>query len=322
MKKLKSIVLFPLAIILLSSCEEEFNPYGEFKESYIFNCIIRGDTTFQIATLDRNYVADGLNPYDNHVDPALKGAVVRIWYGDSVKILKYGEMQREDTSRYTTPFSYYYADNFLPPANTNMEVEVLLPNGKKLNSSTHVPEAVYISNIYSDKIIPPVDKDYLQMRWALEKTNQIYVPFLYINYFKKVNGVNIRHRMEVPVHWEKSGDLYLPKYPIASDAVAIIYEMDVIDIAMEQISAGDPNKSDYTILAATFHVLALDDFLSTYYSATNIASSGFSIKLDETDFTNIDGGYGIFGSFTMSKYAAKFTHRYIESFGYKPGLTE
>ncbi len=51
-------------------------------------------------------------------------------------------------------------------------------------------------------------------------------------------------------------------------------------------------------------------------------SEGFAITVNETDFTNISGGKGIFGSFIKQNFSIKFKHDYIRSFGYTPGLTE
>ncbi|MFC2135002.1 hypothetical protein ACFLR4_02035 [Bacteroidota bacterium] len=322
MKIIKYMALAIIGLILFSSCEEDFNPFGEFKEKYVVNCIVRCDTTFQMLTIDKNYVSETTNPYDNHEDPAVKGALVKFWYGDSVKIFDYAEVSRADTSRYTTPFSYYYSDNFIPPEESTLEMEIILQDGTRLTSFTKVPKKVTVSKVDSDGIIPPIDKDYIRIRWTLEITKQIYVPVLYIVYFKKENGVDVRYIKEVPEYYGIDGDNYIPVYPRASNNIGIIYEMDVIDIAMGEISAGDPDKDNYTIFAAIFEVVAADDFLSKYYASTNVSEGGFSIKVDETDFSNIDGGFGVLGSYTKSRHAIKLTHDYIESFGYIPGLTE
>ena len=52
---MKKNLLFILLVGLLISCEENFEPFGDIKEKYALNCIIRGDTTFQIASLTRTY---------------------------------------------------------------------------------------------------------------------------------------------------------------------------------------------------------------------------------------------------------------------------
>ncbi|OGU55237.1 MAG: hypothetical protein A2V66_01080 [Ignavibacteria bacterium RBG_13_36_8] len=323
MRKLKLIFLSMFVIAIVSSCEEDFNPYSEFKEKFVFNCVIRGDTTFQFATLDRIYVVDGLNPYDNHEDPSVKGAVIKIWFGDSVKIFKEDSVLRSDTLRYHTPFSYYFNDNFVPPQNSTLDVEVLLPNGKRLTSSIQTPRKAIISAIESDFSLPVADRDYIKMRWAIEVTEVVYVPRLYIPYFKNENGINVRYLKQIPISYEKVGDQYIPNNPVPSTNVALAYDMDVIDRAMQEISEGDPNKENYTILGAIFEVLALDDFLSKYYTSTAFNVEEFSIKrVDQTDFTNINGGYGIFGCHFKTRYSIKIKHDYIESFGYIPGLTE
>jgi hypothetical protein len=88
---------------------------------------------------------------------------------------------------------------------------------------------------------------------------------------------------------------------------------------LEEISDGDLNKQNYTILQIPlFRLSALDLSLSRYVSSTNQSFDDLTVTVNESDFTNIDGGLGIFGSFINKNYEQiKFQSSYIESFGYK-----
>jgi hypothetical protein len=89
---------------------------------------------------------------------------------------------------------------------------------------------------------------------------------------------------------------------------------------MKEISGDDPNKDHYIILTAIIDLLVFDRNLSGYYSSVASISDEFSIRLDEIDFSNIDGGFGVFGSYYKQSFVLFFDKLYVESFGYVYGL--
>src|SRR3989339_1696422 len=128
MKKYLPIILL---FIIFVSCEENFEPFGNLNNKYALNCIIRGDTTFQVATLTRTYGNDNYNPYSNTVDPNVKGALIRVWNGDSVVIFRDTTFNRQDDSKYQTSYNAYYTNKFQLVGN-KLEIEAILPNGMRL----------------------------------------------------------------------------------------------------------------------------------------------------------------------------------------------
>ena len=59
--------------------------------------------------------------------------------------------------------------------------------------------------------------------------------------------------------------------------------------------------------------MGLDAGLSKYYQAFQ---KGFTIKINETDYTNIEGGKGIFASLYSFSKTLDVDSTYIRSFGY------
>jgi len=95
---------------LFYSCNENLNPYGEFKDQYVLSCVVRADTSFQVAYLTNNYVTQDFNAYSNTVDPAIKNATIRIWNGDdTVAIMRDTSIARPAGSSYlNTLFGLLY----------------------------------------------------------------------------------------------------------------------------------------------------------------------------------------------------------------------
>ena len=134
--KLLSLVV---TLLFLVSCEEDFNPYGDYQEKFAFTCILKNDENFQTATLFKSYLT-------TPSDPSVIGADVRVWYNDSVFVFRDSSVARTDTSRYNTPFSFYYNKNFSVASDKSIELEVLLPNGKRLRSSSvYYPEKLLLT---------------------------------------------------------------------------------------------------------------------------------------------------------------------------------
>jgi len=304
--------------ILFISCTEEFEPFGEFRDNYVLTCVLRGDSTHQVAVLSHIYETGSFDPYDNTIDPTIIGADLRVWLGDSVYVFRDTSVTRLDTSRYITPFYSYYKNKFLIQTDQIIEVEVLLQNGRRLKSSSKTPGSIIFDD-ESSVIIPPVGSELINFSWKPHTEGTFFSPQFYIKYLQNVDGVIVEKLKLVPKKYVNISGSFQPVYPEPTNASNIIYTMDAITRALEEISSGDLNKQNYTILQTSLFTLsAFDLSLSRYISSTNQSFDDLSVTVTESDYTNIEGGLGIFGSFISKNYeTARFQSSYIESFGYK-----
>lgn len=315
--KIKFLIILLLIVFISISCDDNFNPFGDYKEKYILTCLLDGNSTSQVATLSKSYFTGTFNPYDNTTDPALVGAEIRVWLSDSVYLFKDSMVQSQDTSHYNRPFKFYYSDKVKPRAGKVLEIEALLSSGKRLRSSTVTPNDISFTN-QNPNVIPPVNENYLIFSWQAQSTYNFYGIRILITYYKNENGTNIKYVKEIPIAYKTNGSVDVPIYPPASRQTSVSYSMEVITEFLESISAGDENKSNYTVeLKPKVEVLVMDESLSRYYSSTSQSLNDLSVRLDENDYTNIDGGYGIFGTYIIKNYTSiSFIASYIQSFGY------
>jgi hypothetical protein len=321
MKKLFSLAAIISTLVISYSCNDNFDPYGDFKDLYVLNCVVRGDSTFQSATLTRDYRVDNFNPYSNTTNETVKGAIIRIWSGkDKVTILRDTTIQRPAGDLYQSPYTVYYSNNFQPDPGTTIEIEAILPNGKKLTASTTTPEDIVMGT--QETLIPSTTRNYLKYTWYSNQKNPVFITRLGIYYFKIENGQKVRHIAVVPESYSEYNGTWIPIYPKPITEEARTVDLGIFKKTMELISDGDQNKSNYIILGCILEVLSLDSGLSTYYNATARSNDIYSVKLDETDNTNITGGYGLFGVYNRTYSVGFLTHDYIKSFGYTPGLEE
>jgi len=315
---MKKIILLSFATMVLSiSCDKDFSPYGEFRDKFIFTSIIRSDTTLQIATVFRNYRAEGFDPYNYTEESAIKNADIRVLYQDSVYVFKDSSVARTDTTRYNFPFSFYYNNEFKISPNKQIEVEVLLPNGKRLNASTVSPHDIRFQE-RSEVIIPPVGSNFIQIYWDEIGEGIYFQPYLAVRYKVNVNGIYEEKEKEIPLRFIQQNGNLNPIYPLASSVVAVSYQLDAVNQILQSISEGDPNKGNYSIYqSAKFTLVAYDLALSRYVSSTGKSLDDLTVTIDVADYTNIDGGLGIFGTFNKKEYdRIKFYEQCITSFGY------
>jgi hypothetical protein len=303
--------------VFVLSCEEDFNPYGDYVEKYAFTCILKSDESFQTATLFRSYRPDGFDPYTYTTDPSVIGADIRVWYNDSVFVFRDSSVARIDTSRYKTPFNFYYIKSFNIKSRKLIELEVLLPNGKRLRSSSVTPGEIVFED-KSDVIIPPVGKNIIQFFWNTLEDGTFFSPRLVIRYKQNINGEIIDKVKDVPLRYVNQGNELVPVYPSPSAASTVVYNLDAITKALEEISEGDPNKQNYSVFQKVIFSLVVFDLpTSRYISSTGGTIDDLTVSVDVADYTNIQDGFGLFGSYLKKNYnKLRFLQNYIESFGY------
>jgi len=303
--------------VFLISCEEDFNPYGEYVEKYAFTCILKSNENSQTATLFRSYRPDGFDPYTYTTDPSVKGADIRVWYNDSVFVFRDTSITRTDTSRYKTLFSYYYNDKFSVLNKKSIELEILLPNGKRLRSFSVTPGQI-VFNDKSDVIIPPGGKNIIQFLWNTLDEGTFFLAKLAVRYKQNINSEIIEKEADIPLRYVSQGNEFIPVYPSPGAATTIIYDMDAVTRVLEEISGSDSNKGNYSIYQnLIFSLVAYDQPASRYISSTGGSIDDLTVSVDVADYTNINGGFGLFASYSKKDYTRlKFLENYIESFGY------
>ena len=305
-----------LFIIILIACEEGFEPFGPEKEVIILDCVLKNDNSFQSAFLSRNFFVESFDPSIDNSDYAIKDAIIRIWYDDSIKVFK--DSLFSGVNNGGKMFTAYYNPNFETKPDTKYEIEAIFGDGRRIGAQTKTPkEIVFLTS--SDSIIPTKNKNDISITWRYPE-EQLYTAarFTFV-YLKNEDGNMIRHTQEIPSEYVFEGDEYIPYFPEPSYSRGLTVDLKTFDRALKNISTGDPQKENYTILSFILEIFVYDRNLTSYHASRD---QSYSITVNENDYTNIEGGVGIFGSYIKQKHSLKFTHDYVKSFGYKPGLTE
>jgi hypothetical protein len=322
------ILLFVfLSASIFISCDDQVEPKADFEQVYILNCILRGDTTYQIATLSKSYEIDGYDPYINKIDPAVYGAKLKIIYDNKEYLFRDTIISRSADSRYTTPLHYYYLKNFQPTETKTIELVAELPDGTILNSKS---ETFAINVIYFEDVVQRIPETGTQREavfftWkrltgSTSNPNQYFAPELVISYTKEENGVNVPYTKKIPMFYMNSNTGSFPVYPsVQANTNRVGFDTLAINKALEEISFNDPNKNRYKIKHAIFRLLILDKNLAVYYAAQKTFLDEFSVRFSQPEFTNIKNGLGIFGTYSVKQKILAFDESFVTKFGYKIG---
>ena len=94
--------------------------------------------------------------------------------------------------------------------------------------------------------------------------------------------------------------------------------MNALNWYLESFADSLSNPSSVSIhQTLEFDVLIFDIEMSRYISVSRSSINNLSIRFDEGEYTNIEGGLGIFGSQLSKKYSRlKFLNTFITSKGF------
>ena len=330
---MKNAVLLP-AVIILSllnfSCKEDFSPKTDFKSGYVINCIINLDyrhlpisfLTHGTARITKFYNIQGYAP----TYPAnlfVPGVKVYIEYrGTQYKLY-------ELYHPVTGALSYrdiYEQLPFYPSYTVYLNAE--MPDGKVLTAETKLLNDTQIKYSYnfvrgfSTNINRFMWGDNLTVTWDKQE-NCLSFPRLVLQYYKYVNpaaepdsmhpdGI-YSYTMDIPLIFSKGK----PIYPSYSYGNSVSFSYPLIDSLIRGISKGDTAKSNYKLYSMSFRLIKFDESLSKYYSSIHGSLDDYSIRHDESVYSNIKGGLGIFGSQLKLNDTWLVDPEYAHSFGYK-----
>lgn len=312
MKKILFLFAIILSTVLLISCEEAFNPQGDFDDQYVLNCIIKIDTTFQIATISRSYKAnDGYSTARNTEDQSVQNTKIKLicynFLGTEVYQFRDTIIENFYDKRFKTRRHFYYLKNFNPSiAKTeinnpgvfqrygyNIKIEAVLPDGKKLTAVSYT-SGLDSSTINTYKRTNPVNLGPENLSFRIYSNSQ---PELLIKYSKLENGNWVDYEKLVPKYYSIEGNNEIPIYPIIEPTEQYIrYDTLTIRKTLQNISVGDPNKQNYVIKKIVFMLNVLDGAFASYLSTQQTFRTDFSYRETQPDYTNINGGLGVFGA--------------------------
>ncbi len=314
------LILLIIPFMFLESCSDAFNINGPDENIYTLNCILKNNVPAQYAIITKNiYTANGAPPMSNSAVPYVKGAKIKIFNNDSTFVMRDTTIQSPDSGN-TEPVSCYYLKNLVLKHGKFVSIEATLPDGNILKSSAQIPDADIKTILSFPQTVKGSYVDTPYFFWNFKSNNILSLPQLIIYYKKYEGGIYVDKKMLVPISpypVAYDNGLLLPFDFTFSNYSKAYTTLETMNKTMKDISGSDPHKNNYIVTKVLFNVKSLDPDLSVYFSTYEVYSSSFSIKLRPTEYSNINGGKGIFGVNYINSKNLTVDNVYIKTFGYQ-----
>jgi hypothetical protein len=325
----RRIISLAISLLMLSSgCEHSFNPKSVTHDEYVLQCFISSDparsSSGVSALIARVYDVDGFDPSINTNDPSVVGATVTITRGGHQYVMKDSLRFTQDSLRYGSKQHSYYVRMPLPGPSEKLSISATLPDGRVLNAQTVAPRVRGFSTsvdfpqgITTKMNFPPGVQNWV-ISWddGMASDPHLFFPQLVINYTKTNDSTEVPGTVVVPLKYINGASGPMPVYPTYTMETSLAFEFAAIDSAMASISAGDPDKSKYGVHTAWLNLMEYDTPLSKYYSSVHGSLDQFSIRVDQSVYSNVGGGIGIFGTYYLNQAQYFLDYGYVRSFGY------
>ncbi|MGE5680067.1 MAG: hypothetical protein ACM34K_04225, partial [Bacillota bacterium] len=311
-------------LFFLTSCEEDFTPKAQFRQYYVLNCAIGVEDPANPyaplheikAVVNKTYDQDGFIP---------TGSGFQLVRDVNLSIIKKSE-QFYFTDTLKTKEGFSLLDYYTPVKSPKLfpldkiRISAVMPDGVTVSAESTVPLMLSLEFAYEfvHGITPNVNQFLagkgVTVTWENNYSDHLLFPEMSIPY--RIISTGQTYSLSVPLKYIQKDGKRVPLYTSAVKNESVTFEFEAIDSALAMIASLAP-KNDIEIGNCEFKVMEFDNNLSNYYSSTNGYLDSYSVRLDDNIYTNIRGGFGVFGSYFVNRLKSYFDKSYIESFGYK-----
>ncbi len=296
-------LMLGICLLCLSSCNESFSPKGPYEQRLVVYSVLTTQSDTQYVRVYSNYNPPSDNPLDVTAEHPDTGAIVTISDGTRTVTLHDTLLFRPDTSRYRTPLHTFVTALFRPQPGTGYTLTVATPSQGTVSSQTIVPAAGALSVPERFKLYEPalfMDETIDLVEFFAPQAKGYLCRFL-IEYSLKSDST-FRGIVEVPLSFTTvaSGSVLpqvqsLQRITFRSGGAA--YPVTLYVNALNQILG--VHGTDTVFKLAKFYCIQVDPGLYDYYNIANGFQDTFSTRTDQPDYTNIQNGLGVFGSFNV-----------------------
>lgn len=308
---MRKIIFSLIVLALFSSCEESFNPNAGYKETYAVNALLRGDKGLQTITIVKSVKPEDFQAGNSNTN-FINNAIVNVNSEGNSYLFKDSILINEDNSL----IHYYYSENLKIQEDKSYNLTVDLPNGETLTGETYTPRFFTFEEAGSTSIADPTLNLGISIFWRISAQDIFFHPQLYVNYSILENGIEKFNRIEVPKSYITKEGKMEGKYPEPSSIKNFSVDYNTFSITLQQLMDLVTDPKNIKIYSAELVLKVYDENLTKYYSSTNVIANAFSSRIYGSDYSNINGGLGVFATYMVHNYSLLISTDYIKSFGY------
>jgi hypothetical protein len=309
-----------LFCLLIGGCENSFNPKGPYADHMVVYSILSAQSDTQYVRLYTTYNPSGYNPLEDTIDNVVRGALVSVSEGGTTAKYRDTVITRFDKSRYKDDLGVYVAFPFHVLPGKSYNLSIASAKYGTVTASLAVPDRgkVEVINRYVLKGQGDRNEDLAVIGWLRYDARGFLIRY-YLAYEVLEGSTWMSRWTEMPSSvsiWMDTTKKY--EYPRLQrrtvppvDRVKEMSELVHMSRNAYELKSSEV-RSQYSadrirIKGVWFVLTQVEQNLYTYYAIANAFQDEHSIRLDMPDWTNIQGGYGVFGGFVEDSLYVSFS---------------
>lgn len=299
-------MLLALCCILSSGCEEELNPKGPFLDAVVVFGVLSPGRADHIVRVATTYDPPAFDPLQHTSSNQIANATVTVEAGGDIVRLHDTTFARRDPGRYQDSIKAYVFSAPTLQRGTPYTLSVSAP-GYATVTATTTPPSTGILEIDLDSrpaiTTPDVAREDLIIYAQPANDAEGHMVRIFLEYEVVSQNPGVIQREEIPMVINDYQDCltYQASYPqirrrqnIAGRELWIFpfqnYARTILRILKQY--EGEMVRFPRTVIV----LVQADEHLYKYYSLVGGFRDEFSIRVDEPNYTNIQGGLGVFGA--------------------------
>jgi hypothetical protein len=310
-----TILILGLLLFLLSGCENSFDPRGPYQKQLVVYSILSNSADSQYVRVFTTYNPSGVDPTEVTADTYVRKAAVTLIDDSTTYKLRDTSITRVDKSRYSDDIGAYIAYPCHLRLGKTYTLSVVSDQGN-VSATVSVPHAGYLlpNNPFILKAPDRYGNEDITVTIGISPLARGYVVRLYLDYLVRVGADWVHKRDEIPTSiLSASGASVQYNYPkltrrtsdVSQPYVNVHFPITVYSAFFASI-VSQYGSDGYQIVSATYVLTQVEANLYKYYNLANGFQDEFSIRTDQPDYTNIQGGLGIFGAMTVDSVHVDF----------------
>lgn len=305
-----------IILLIAGGCDESFDPRGPYVKQLVVYGVLSSRSDSQYVRIYTTYNPHGFDPLENTSDTYVRNAKVTMIDDSATYTLSETIIPRNDKSRYSSDVVAYFA--YPCPMRPGKEYSLTITSDQgNATATVSVPGKGYVfNNTPYIFLSPKVSTEDIPVSIGLSPVTQAYLIRLYIN-FDVGEGPSLTHmRLEVPSAIVSIGgsfqDAYRYVYPTltrrpVSSSLNIVYPRGAYLELYKSLEA--QYGMWFKLTSATFILTQVESNLYSYYNLANGFRDPYSIREDQPDFSNIVGGFGVFGAMVEDSIVVDLRNR-------------
>lgn len=281
-------------VLTMAGCNEPFSPKGPFVQRFVAYAVLDARSDTQYVRLSLSYNPPGYDP------SVMTGAQYDTTA--AVEVSTAGQTYIFQDTLLGPSLHAFVNSSFHPTPGTRYNLTASSSVGT-ITASSQVPASgnLSIANPSTLQYPSTFATGNIEVQGVLGSgARGFLVRFIFV--YGLASDSTVQHEIEIPMSFEQNQDgVSTPVYPqmqrnTDSNPVVAFPVTNYL-----KIIADLTNQFATRILMkkARFYLVQVDESLYNYYNIANGFNDKYSIRTDQPDYTNIQNGYGVFGSFNV-----------------------